>query len=198
MPLWAVVRLKMAWLCLATWLSRLQTMGLGKGRLCWGRVSDQRQYPLPRPEQQLVRGMASGQADDEPPGTPHHPARKGDQGEANCLEPLAPPLSTQYQPLHRRTQIEGQHRYGPPCSVGSEQPRGEPASRQVTLQDTMGLLALTTPLPGPPDQLIPRKGPVGHHSKDLVPSPVGEPHRGEGQPPAVPPSPAEAVRSAAP
>ena len=146
MPLWAVVRLKMAWLCLATWLSRLQTMGLGKGRLCWGRVSDQRQYPLPRPEQQLVRGMASGQADDEPPGTPHHPARKGDQGEANCLEPLAPPLSTQYQPLHRRTQIEGQHRYGPPCSVGSEQPRGEPASRQVTLQNTMGLLALTTPL----------------------------------------------------
>ena len=73
--------------------------------------------------------MAPRQTDDQPPGVPHHPARKGDQGEAHCLETLAHPLSAQHQPLHRRAQIEGQHRYGPPCGVGSEQPRRQPATQ---------------------------------------------------------------------
>ena len=42
--------------------------------------------------------------------------------------------------------IEGQHRYGPPCGVGSEQPRREPARSQVTPR--MDLLAFTAdPLP---------------------------------------------------
>ena len=125
--------------------------------------------------------MAPGQPDDQPPGVSHHPARKGDQGEANCFEALAGPLSAQHQPLHRRAQIEGQHRCGPPCGVGSEQPRREPASGQATLQNAMDLLALPASLPRPPDQLVPSKDSVGHHPKDLVPSPVGQPHRWEGQ-----------------
>ena len=39
--------------------------------------------------------------------------------------------------------------------------------------------ALAAPLSRPPDQLISRKGPVGHHSEDLVPASVGQLHRGE-------------------
>ena len=112
------------------------------------------------------------------PGVSHHPARKGDQGEAHCLETLAHPLSA---PLHRRAQVEGQHRYGPPCGVGSEQPRREPARSQVTLQDAVDLLAFTASLPVPPDRLISRKVSVGHQPGDLVPGSAGQPHHGEGQ-----------------
>ena len=69
------------------------TDGARQGGLCSVGLSSQCQYPLPRPKQQLVRGMSPRQTDDQPPGVPHHPARKGDQGEANCLEALALPLS---------------------------------------------------------------------------------------------------------
>ncbi len=125
--------------------------------------------------------MAPRQTDDQLPGVSHHPARKGDQGEAHCLETLAHPLSAQHQPLHRRAQVEGQHRYGPPCGVGSEQPRREPARSQVTLQDAVDLLAFTASLPVPPDHLISRKVSVGHQPGDLVPGSAGQPHHGEGQ-----------------
>ena len=82
------------------------------------------------------------QPDDQHPGEPHHPSRKGYQRDAHCLESSAHPLSTQHQTLHRRAQVERQHRYGPPCSVGSEQPRREPAHCKVTLENAMDLLAL--------------------------------------------------------
>ena len=48
---------------------------LQAGSLCSIRLGSQRQYPLPRPEQQLVCGMATGQTDDQPPGVTHHTAR---------------------------------------------------------------------------------------------------------------------------
>ena len=47
------------------------------------------------------------------------------------------------------------------------------------LQNAVDLLALTAPLSRPPDQLICRNAPVGHHSEDLVPASVGQLHRGE-------------------
>ena len=71
------------------------------------------------------------------------------------------------------------HRYRPPCCVGSEQPRRKPAPGKVTLEDAVDLLALAAPLSRPPDQLICRNAPVGHHSEDLVPASVGQLHRGE-------------------
>ena len=70
---------------------------------------------------------------------------------------------------------------GPPCGVGSEQPRREPARSQVTLQDAVDLLAFTASLPVPPDRLISRKVSVGHQPGDLVPGSAGQPHHGEGQ-----------------
>ena len=69
----------------------------------------------------------------------------------------------------------------PPCGVGSEQPRREPARSQVTLQDAVDLLAFTASLPVPPDHLISRKVSVGHQPGDLVPGSAGQPHHGEGQ-----------------
>ena len=60
-----------------------------------------------------------------------------------------------------------------------EQPRRQPAPSQVTLQNAVDLLALAAPLSRPPDQLICRNAPVGHHAEDLVPASVGQLHRGE-------------------
>ena len=92
-PVMAVLRLKKAWLGLATRLSRLQPMVRQDG-LCLLRLGSQRRYPLPRPEQQLVRRMAARQPDHQPPGTPRHPSRKGDQREAYCLQTAAHPLTS--------------------------------------------------------------------------------------------------------
>ena len=60
-----------------------------------------------------------------------------------------------------------------------EQPRRQPAPSQVTLQNAVDLLALAAPLSRPPDQLICRNAPVGHHAEDLVPASVGQLHRRE-------------------
>ena len=43
--------------------------------------------------------------------------------------------------------VEGQHRYGPPCCVGPKQPRREPASGQIILQNAVDLLPFAAPLP---------------------------------------------------
>ena len=48
------------------------------------------------------------------------PASKIDDPKAHRFQPFTHPLSAQHQPLHRRVQIECQHRYRPPRGVGSE------------------------------------------------------------------------------
>ena len=75
--------------------------------------------------------MATGQADYQPPGVTHHTARKGNQGEAHCLQTPAHPLFPQHQPLHRRVAST-------PCW-----PRRKPAPGQV-IDNAVDLLALAT------------------------------------------------------
>ena len=83
---------------------------------------------------------------------------------ANRLQTLAHPLFAQHQPLHGRVQVEGQHgRYGPPCGVGPEQPRIRPPE---SLFRTLWTSSPLAPLSRPPDQLICRNAPVGHHAEN--------------------------------
>ena len=65
--------------------------------------------------------MPTGQADDQSPSVTHHTARKGDQGEPDCLQSSAHPLrpnTSRFIPEFRLKLSTG-----PPCGVGPEQPR---------------------------------------------------------------------------
>ena len=64
--------------------------------------------------------MSPPQADGQSPGMSHHAASKIDDPKAHRFQPFTHPLSAQNQPLHRRVQIECQHRYRPPRGVGSK------------------------------------------------------------------------------
>ena len=65
------------------------------------------------------------------------------------------------------------------AALAPNSPDGSRPPAKVTLQNAVDLLALAASLSRPPDQLIPRNAPVGHHSEDLVPASVGQLHRGE-------------------
>ncbi len=118
-------------------------------------VGGQSQYAPAHPDQQAVGRVVSGQAYDQSPAVAHHPPGQVDDAESHCLEPLVQPLAAHCQLLDRRVQVERQGCDGPPGGIGSEQPRGQPPSGKVSLENPMYLLALAATLPVPSDQLLP-------------------------------------------
>ncbi len=159
------------------------------GESCPERRGCQSVYPALRTHEQAMGWAPSRETDDEPPCLSDHSPRNADDAEAHGLHTLAHPLFAQHQLLHRRVQIERQHHYRPPRRVRPELPRRQPALRKVLLQHRMHLLtpstgsgqALATPLPVPPDQLIPRQLSVRHHPCHFVPFAISHLHDGNRQ-----------------
>ena len=83
------------------------------------------------------------------------------------------------------------------AALAPNSPEGQPPTSQVFLQYAMDLFAFAASLPGPPDQLLRVKVPVGHPPKDFVPSSLRSLHDG-GQVQRAGPAPAAAGSAAAP
>ena len=80
-------------------------------------------YPATRIDEQVIGWVPSRETDDEAPCVSDHSSGNADDPKAHRLQTPAHPLFPQHQLLHRRVQIERQHRYRPPRGVRPELPR---------------------------------------------------------------------------